>query len=175
MTDRPNPSDDDPDDPTGTDDPAAIDEAFEAIVSGIRHAEQPPDVPLWPVAEDDEPSAAPAPAPQLGSSWSGWEDIALPAPTEELDDVDDSDDDDAPFVPPTPPPIPKGDPVLRWAWAGALGAPVLAVVLAIVGWDFDGLVGLGLVAAFLTGFGTLIYRMRTGPDDLDTPDDGAVV
>lgn len=175
MTTTPHEPDDEggQDDPK-PDDPAAIDAAFDAIVSGMRHGERPPEVPIWPVAEDnDSSSPEEVTEPSLGSQWSGWEDVAPPAPTEELAEADEEDEGE--FVPPPPPPIPRGDPVLRWAWAGALGAPALAVVLAFMGWNFDGLVGLFLVVAFLASFVTLIARMRSGPTDADNPDDGAVI
>ena len=63
----------------------------------------------------------------------------------------------------------------RWAWAGAVGAPTLAIVLPLLGWNVDGLTGIALVVAFLAGFGTLVSRLRPGPRLDDGPDDGAVV
>jgi hypothetical protein len=63
----------------------------------------------------------------------------------------------------------------RWAWAGAVGAPLLAIVLALLGQGLDGIIGIALVVAFLAGFGTLISRLRPGPRIEDGPDDGAVV
>ncbi len=79
-----------PDEPGGTDDRTgdspepfdsrSTDEAFEAIVAGIRHGDPPPEVPVWPAIEDASPSESPEPepepAPALGSQWTGWEDVA---------------------------------------------------------------------------------------------------
>ena len=177
-----------PDEPGGTDDRTgdspepfdsrSTDEAFEAIVAGIRHGDPPPEVPVWPAIEDASPSESPEPEPEpspaLGSQWTGWEDVANN--DEEMDaDQAEADGDEGEFIPPPPPPIPRGDPVLRWAWVGAVGSPLAAVALGAAGWSFDGLVGLGLVAAFFAGFITLVSRLRTGVADEDNPDDGAVV
>jgi len=160
--------------------PRDLDAAFDAIVAGIRHGERPPEVPLWPAAEDDgttrrsepETDEAEQSPPTLGSQWSGWEDVAVPATdAPELHDPADHEH----YVPPPPPPVPRGDRTIRWAWAGAVGAPVMALLLALIGWEFSGLIGLLLVAAFLTGFVALISRMREGPRTDDGPDDGAVV
>jgi hypothetical protein len=166
STDPEEPSDTEPDESAPRPD---LDAAFDAIVANLRHGERPTDVPRWPANEDDEP-AAPAPAdPVLGSQWSGWDDLIVPEP-EEAEPVDDEH-----YVPPPPPPVPKGDKVARWGWAGALGAPLLAVLLTVVGWDLSGLTGFLLVGAFLGGFATLVYRMREGPPVEQGPDDGAVV
>jgi hypothetical protein len=176
------PPDESDDEPVGGQepmDPRSMDEAFAAIVAGIRHGDPPAAAAPWPAAEDDtaadrEPPTdhEPPTAPRLGSTWAGWEDVTATAADAEPDDETDDDED---FVPPTPPPIPRGDAVLRWAWVGAVGAPIMALFLAVIGWDFNGLVGLGLVSAFLAGFATLVSRMRTGPTDRDNPDDGAVL
>ncbi len=155
--------------------PPDLDAAFDAIVAGIRHGERPPDVPHWPAAEDGgepEDDGAETPSTTLGSQWSGWEDVAVTPPeAPELHDPADHEH----YVPPPPPPVPRGDRTIRWAWAGAAGAPAAALLLAVLGWDFSGLIGLLLVAAFLGGFVTLISRLREGPRTDDGPDDGAVV
>lgn len=152
-------------------DPQATDEAFAAIIARLQQPTPPADA-TWPAIEDDTPPPADADNERLGSQWDGWEDIATHDTDTSDEDVEDVDED---YVPPPPPPLPKGDPVLRWAWIGAVGAPVLALALSFLDWDFDGLVGFALIAAFFAGFATLIARMRTGPGDEDTPDDGAVI
>jgi len=160
------------------DDHERTDAAFEAIVSSLRD-EQAPGPSPWPDAENaeqpgDESATEPRePRPsRMGSDWSGWEDV-IPEDVEEPEELDDVEDEGHHFVPPTPPPIPRGDRVIRWAWAGALGAPALLALFFVLGWTITDLIGLGLVAMFLTGFGTLIARMR--PARSEDGDDGAVV
>lgn len=82
---------------------------------------------------------------------------------------------EAHFVPPAPPPVPRGDAVSRWAWAGALGAPVFFFVVALTGIRLHGWMLLLGVAAFVGGFVTLVARMKDRPGDGHGPDDGAVV
>jgi hypothetical protein len=159
----------------GTDDtPPDLDAAFNAIVSNLRHGERPPEVPRWPANEDlpksGEDPVTDKPAPQLGSQWSGWEDITVEQPEEHAEV-----EPDEHYVPPAPPPVPQGDRIVRWAWAGAIGAPVVALVLAVGGWNLAGIVGALLVGAFLGGFVTLVSRMRPDRTLDDGPDDGAVV
>ena len=170
-----------PEQPKGGDDHERTDAAFEAIVSSLRdehlREEQGSGDAPWPAAEgseqpDDEPAPGtrePRPS-RMGSDWSGWEDV-IPDDVEEPEELDE--DEGHHFVPPTPPPIPRGDRVIRWAWAGALGAPALLALFFVLGWTISELMGLALVAMFLTGFGTLIARMR--PTRSDDGDDGAVV
>lgn len=76
------------------------------------------------------------------------------------------------FVPPAPPPLPRGDTVSRFAWAGVLGGPTYLLLALLVGWEIPPLLGAGAVGAFVAGFGTLVVRMG-GDDDRD--DNGAVV
>ena len=83
--------------------------------------------------------------------------------------------DEGHYVPPEPGPVPRGEPRVRWAWTGAVGAPLLAIVLPLLGWGLDGLTGIALVIAFLVSFGYLVSQLRDGPRVDDGPDDGAVV
>jgi hypothetical protein len=168
-------------------DPKAVDAAFDAIVANIDQSSTGASADPWPEAEDDDPAGPPEledPPPSRPrtprADWSGWEDIRpLLQPSHEGEPVDEGGpvdaDDDEHYVPPPPPPVPRGDRVVRWAWAGAVGAPVTALLLPLIGWQLDGLVGLLLVAAFLGGFITLVSRLRPGPRIDDGPDDGAVV
>ncbi|MDH2416744.1 hypothetical protein [Nocardioides sp. CER19] len=78
------------------------------------------------------------------------------------------------FVPPEPEPF-RLSPARAAAWAGVLGAPVVALLATIVVTSTDLSVprwfGWLLVAAFLGGFGYLVITM---PRDRDDPwDDGA--
>jgi hypothetical protein len=185
-------SDDDP-----LHDPQAVEAAFEEIVAGMD--------PLAPTAEDSDsedggadggehgrgdgvPPGAAAIPPMLPprtprSDWEGWDDVRRDPEGDDDDeaaidaafDAIETGEDEGHYEPPPPPPIPKGDPVTRWAWAGAVGAPVLALVLLLLGQNLDGLLGLILVAACLGGFITLLSRLRPHPRMDDGPDDGAVV
>jgi hypothetical protein len=89
-----------------------------------------------------------------------------------FDSADDLLDDG--FVPPEPEPFDLG-PARTAAWAGVLGAPVLAVLATVVVTATDltlpGWFGWLLVVAFLGGFGYLVVTM---PKDHGDPwDDGA--
>ena len=177
-SDRPDPEQRQPDDLS---DPQAIEAAFDAIVAGI---DQDTGGAPWPPAEGDPPADSPPkptdvdrPVRTPRPDWEGWDDIRVPAPEpDDIDEPDELDDaDDEHYVPPAPPPVPRGDRIIRWAWAGAVGAPLLAIVLPLIGWQIDGLVGALLVAAFLGGFVTLVSRLRSGPRIDDGPDDGAIV
>ncbi|TDD96869.1 hypothetical protein [Jiangella asiatica] len=77
------------------------------------------------------------------------------------------------FVPPTPAPIPRGDGVSRLAWAAVIAPPIALIIVAIMSWRPSDEIVLFAVLAFITGFVTLIARMRGHhPND---PDDGAVL
>ncbi len=77
------------------------------------------------------------------------------------------------FVPPEPPPIPAPrDAVARFAWAAAIGGPILALAANALSWG-SALTGAG-VLAFVGGFVTLVARMDSR-NRADDGDDGAVV
>jgi hypothetical protein len=165
-----------PDDAGDPDDARAIDAAFDEIVANIDAPDTASSSAPWPIEESEttepRPDAPPPPQRTPRADWSEWDDIRIPTPQppDELLDADEGH-----YEPPPPPPVPKGDRIGRWAWAGAIGAPVLAIVLPLIGWGLNGLTGLALVVAFLAGFGTLVSRLRPGPRLDDGPDDGAVV
>jgi len=77
------------------------------------------------------------------------------------------------FEPPAPPPLPSGDTVSRFAWAGLLLGPAYLLLCVLVGWAIPGWAGALALGAFVAGFVTLVARMRDdeGPRD----DNGAVV
>lgn len=84
------------------------------------------------------------------------------------------DDPDERYVPPPPPPLPR---ISKYAVAG-----VLAVTLGFVLFLFPALLpldrGLAIMIGFvsiLSGFVTLIWRLRPGDEEDIDPDDGAVV
>jgi hypothetical protein len=81
------------------------------------------------------------------------------------------DDPEDRFVPPLPPPLPHPPPVRMAAWCGLFGAPAVLLVALVLGIPLPQWLGLGLVGAFLVGFGYLVLHMQRGPRD--PWDDGA--
>lgn len=78
------------------------------------------------------------------------------------------------YHPPEPPPIPRpSDVISRFAWAGALGGPVLLVIATLLSLG-SFIAGLGVIA-FVAGFITLVARMEDRGSADDRPDGGAVV
>lgn len=84
------------------------------------------------------------------------------------------DDADERYIPPPPPPLPR---ISKYAVAG-----VLAVTLGFIIFLFPALLpldrGLAIMIGFvsiLSGFVTLIWRLRPGDEEDDDPGDGAVV
>ena len=95
-----------------------------------------------------------------------------PAP-EAFDDLEDDEDEER-YEPPPPPPLPH---ISKYAIAGVIGV-VIGFVLFIrptllpIDKDFVTLIGF---AAIVAGAVTLVWRLRSGDDDEDDYDDGAVV
>lgn len=122
-------------------------------------------VPSWPASEDlsdDESGRRSLSTSDDSPGWPGEPVVERPpAPAEER------------YVPPPPPPLPQTSAATRFAWAGALGGPVVFVVATMLGWQLDGWVLLLAAVAFVAGFGYLISRLKDR--DTDDPDDGAVV
>ena len=76
------------------------------------------------------------------------------------------------FIPDEPPPIPRPrDAIARFAWAGVIGGPLLAIASTTLAWG--GIVSGAGVVAFVAGFVTLIARKDDEP--YGDRDDGAVV
>lgn len=86
-------------------------------------------------------------------------------------------EDEGHFVPPPPPPLPVVEPRRRWAWTALAGAPILGMLFLILDVTLQGWVALGLVGAFVGGFGYLVATMGSGENRRgDWPgDDGAVL
>jgi hypothetical protein len=176
----------DPDEPDGPEPhpegPRDLDAEFDAIVAGLDLDEGSGDEPG--PADDGDDSAAERDRPRADGSGSfeelrAWIDVH-PDLLADHDEAEGEDLEPPPgpedhFVPPPPPPVPRGDAVARWAWGGAIGAPVVYILLALLGFDTGGVVGVALIAGFVLGFVTLVVRMKDGPRVDDGPDDGAVV
>ncbi len=79
------------------------------------------------------------------------------------------------FEPPPPPPLPQVDRIGRFAWAGAVGGPLVLLLATLLGAPLDGRAGFLALAASMGGFVTLVARMKERPPTDSGPDDGAVV
>jgi len=124
------------------------------------------DAPRWPVSEDIQPSERPDSEP-----LSPPPPFPRPAPpTVASDDLPQDH-----FEPPPPPPLPTVDTVTRFAFAGAMGGPLVLLLAALAGLPLGGWVGGLAVTAFMAGFVTLVARMKDRPPTDTGPDDGAVV
>ena len=77
------------------------------------------------------------------------------------------------FVPPPPPPLPTPTPDRGLAWAGVFGSPLILLGCLMLSISIPQLLAYALVAAFVGGFGYLVFNMPREPRDPD--DDGAVV
>lgn len=140
-------------------------------------------VPPWPVAEDvpDQPAPDdPEPAtgtPAADAPKSGWRAGAQRPLIESLDADDPFDPEEEGYEPPPPPPIPRPSRYTALALL-AIGAGLVLFfwpgLLTSIGFDEKLTLGLG-VLGILVGFGTLVWRLRSGDEEEDDPDDGAVV
>lgn len=164
-----------------------VDAAWAQIVAGFGTVAPADPVPRWPVAEDvdadpdPEVDADAAPDGERAGGLAGRlvrrarpdaDPDAGPSPSPDEPAALAADDPVDHYVPPHPPPLPRPrDTVQRFAWAGALGGPVVLVGSHLFGLE-PWVGGLG-VAAFVGGFVTLVARMTDRSDD--GWDDGAVV
>lgn len=134
------------------------------------------EVPRWPASEDIDDAGGADEAPAARAS--GFEElrdvVSSPHPPEALAPRRRDDPDDH-FEPPPPPPLPDVDTIARFAWAGALGGPLVLVLAALAGLPMSGWVGFLALVAFMAGFVTLVARMKDRPPTDSGPDDGAVV
>ncbi|WP_335973966.1 MULTISPECIES: hypothetical protein [Streptomycetaceae] len=160
---------------------APLDEeaVWAALVAGYDE-EPAPGARSWPEAENVPPEQ-PKPAPPADPGPA-----VPPPPTRSIvihpvisgprDYVaDDDDDEDAHYVPPEPPPLPEADVTTKFAWIAVVGGPLLLFAFVLLQLDLAWWVVLVGVGGFVGGFATLVARMRTGDEDDDRPDGGAVV
>ena len=85
-------------------------------------------------------------------------------------------EDEGHFVPPPPPPLPAVEPRRRLAWIALAGAPVLGMLFLLLRLSLPSWLSLGLVVAFVGGFGYLVATMGSGEDRVGdgwSGDDGA--
>jgi hypothetical protein len=155
--------------PDATSDEAAWQQLVASLKAGTPEGETP-----WPEQEnlssrpDDAPRDPPAPEPAIAPPviiWRGSE--------ADIDAEIDRAVPDEHFVPPEPPPLPRTDALTAAAWFGAVGSPLMLLLVVALGWTPAWLM-VGLTVAFVGGFALLLSRLRTQRDPYD-PDNGAVV
>ncbi|NMO53108.1 DUF308 domain-containing protein [Actinoplanes sp. TBRC 11911] len=158
-----------------------IEAEFAKIVAGF-HTDVDPTAEPWPATENIEtkpepPMSAGPKAPDAVTYQRRVTD--QPSLLDGLDtfgaDLDDQDDEEEErYVPPPPPPLPR---ISKYAVIGIL-AVVAGFVLFLfprlipIDQDYVTLIGF---AAIVTGAVMLVWRLRSGDDDEDDFDDGAVV
>jgi hypothetical protein len=159
-----------------------VEAEWQRIVAGF-HDEAVEPAPPWPAAEEAPPTGRTDTDKPLtdGTRVSG---VTLGRRQEEpslLDGLDtfgadlpDDADDDEGYTPPPPPPFPR---VSKYAVLGVLaiiGGFALFLFPELLPAD-RGITTLLGFTAILAGFVTLIWRLRSGDDEEEDPDDGAVV
>jgi hypothetical protein len=162
-----------------------VDDVFAGIVAGYDAEVEGAS---WPAAEDlAEGDAEPEPpahtAAPVSTALPRWHRSTVDPEDDRpslLDGLDtfgaglEDEDDEEGYTPPPPPPLPR----LAPATIAAVGAILAGVLLlfdpGLLPIQSTAAMALGL-AGILTGFVTLIWRLRSGDDDDWDPDDGAVV
>ena len=113
------------------------------------------------------PSVPAGPAEPVDHGGSTWDDPLDTRATWE---------DEGHFVPPVPPPLPTVEPRRRLAWTALVGAPVVGMLLLLLGVAVPSWASSFLVCAFVGGFCYLVATMGQHPSRDDwSGDDGAVL
>lgn len=175
------------DDSTRVDD---IDTAWASIIAAYN-ATVDPTAANWPAAENLAGTGGGAGTgtgtderPAGLARWPGRLDVAPERPDRPggslLDGLDAfgaalPDDDDEGYTPPPPPPLPRFSPYTVLAVCGIAVGLVVLIWPTLLPVSGDTALVLGF-AGIISGFATLVWRLRPGDeDDNDRPDDGAVV
>jgi hypothetical protein len=162
---------------TAAPDEPDFDAAFRAIVAGYGKTGT-DEVPRWSAAEDVETDT-----PNAGGSWrvlrrsepdadkgdEGWGVVEGAAAPEAVEPAE----PDEHFVPPPPPPLPRMDKNTKLSWAGVGGGPIFLILFTALDWYPIPYATFFAIAAFVGGFGSLVYRMKDDPPNYG--DDGAIV
>jgi len=159
-----------------------VEAEWQRIIAGFHDEAAEPAAP-WPAAEESPPAkrgetdkpltdATRVSGVTLGSRHEE------PSLLDGLDtfgaDLPDDEDGEEGYTPPPPPPFPR---ISKYAVLGVLaiiGGFALFLFPELLPTD-RGITTLLGFAAILAGFVTLIWRLRSGDDEEDDPDDGAVV
>ncbi|MCA1224306.1 hypothetical protein LCE31_39495 [Streptomyces sp. 8L] len=172
-----------PADPPGTkpfksvDDLASLDSKSgsatqEPAEEAREEKEEPADTATDPAGQDGAPPRA------LGGSVVFAPGVGVPVPVGPRDVEPVEDPDEGHFVPPEPPPLPESDATAKFAWLGAIGGPVLALLAVVFQWDMTWWLTTLCAGGFLGGIATLVARMKQDDDDDEGgggPGRGAVV
>ncbi|GIM94482.1 DUF308 domain-containing protein [Paractinoplanes toevensis] len=155
-----------------------IEAEWAKIVAGFHTSVDPTAAP-WPASEELPAEPAPPPAAE-GAGYGRRRTDQKPAAESSLLDgldtfgADLEDEEEDRYIPPDPPPLPR---LSKYAIAGILGVLVGFVLFLFPGilpiaQDYVTLIGF---AAIVSGAVMLVWRLRSGDDEEDDYDDGAVV
>jgi hypothetical protein len=158
-----------------------VDAEWQRIVAGF-HTEAAEPAPPWPATEEPAPSAKGDTGELTDATRVSGVTLGRrheePSLLDGLDtfgaDLPDDEDDDEGYTPPPPPPLPR---ISKYAVLGIvaiIGGFVLFLFPDLLPAD-RGITTLLGFTAILGGFVTLIWRLRSGDDEEEDPDDGAVV
>jgi hypothetical protein len=167
-----------------------LEEAWSQIVAGFDTEVEPPQR-SWPAAEDvpaGEVRAAPRWPVDVKPTLSGRGPVVDPPPAGPVTPADGGslldgldtfgaglpDDEEEGYTPPPAPPIPRPSLPSALGVAGIVGGLVVFLRPALLPMSESTAMMFG-VAAIVAGFTTLVWRLRPGDDEDDTPDDGARV
>jgi len=146
-----------------------VDRAFAEIVAGFgrtargeprRHIER-----VEPEPRPREPEPEPEPTAEQPSLLDALDTFGGGLP----------EDEDARFVPPEPPPVPRPSLPTALAVLGVVGGLVVFLKPSLLPFLNESLAMFIGFTGLVTGFGTLVWRLRSGDDDDADPDDGARV
>ena len=153
--------------------PDEVDEEFNRIVGGLGPGWG-AGLPAWPDPPDAADAAvegADAADPPTAESAASTRPPGVAAGLPAASPLPRHDEEEH-FSPGPPPPLPRPEPVTVLCWVLVVGAPVLMVLLTLLGWYIPrwvlGLIGVGFVAGVIT----LVLRLDNHPRDTDN---GAVV
>jgi hypothetical protein len=160
------------DDPPGTG--LDVDAAWAQIVAGYDATAEPTGRTAWPEppprAEPEPPRYRPArPAPPVADEPSlldGLDSFGADLP---------DDDDDERFTPPVAPPVPRPSMPTTLAVIGIVGGLAMFLKPDLVSFLSESLAMFLGFTAIVSGFGTLVWRLRPGDEDDTDPDNGAKV
>jgi hypothetical protein len=147
-----------------------IEAAWAQIVAGYDATAEPAGRPLWP-----EPPPRPEPEPpRYRPTRPTAEEPSL------LDGLDSfgadlPDDDDESYTPPVAPPVPRPSMPTTFAVIGIIGGLAMFLKPDLVSFLDESLAMFLGFTAIVSGFGTLVWRLRPGDEDDIDPDDGAKV
>jgi hypothetical protein len=158
------------------------DETFASIIAGFHTTVDPTSAP-WPAAEDLDSSGStaadmdtePTPRTPLRRASDAVDRTLLDGLDSFGADLPDDEDDEAGYTPPPPPPLPRIAPSTLLAVIGLVGGLILLIwpdLLPVFGPQSTLFLGFALL---LSGFVSLVLRLRPGDEEDDDPDNGARV